>query len=458
MQAKIERGLDLEAIQELAEQENLAEELRILYVALTRAEERLYICLMEGIEKSNSAGFYLFSGGQDAYTAKSSAVPLKQDFEDLRAHLDLLSQKHPQSIFISIADTQAKDREIESLTKKLKKNKSKGPEAQKLKFSTRGLQRKIQSSLALYSFSRMVRQKEESYAPYGQITDKPEGDMSCQKKTRLLKEEDPRTIFSFHRGMEAGSFFHKLLEDIMDIAFRERISFTKLFSNLKNIKQVIVANLERYNYSLDWQDCILKQICVLFKTPLLEERSLSLILLEPEECMTELGFYFNLDAAQILRKDSLKNPTIKRDIPIEPKLKETLGQLPQGIQDLWPEDLTLHKGRRFLQGYIDFVFAFRERFYIIDWKSNFLGSQVEDYSIEKIEENMQAYAYHLQYYIYVDALDRFLKLRQPGYEYETHFGGVFYIYLRGIDPMRNTGVYFARPSPTQLQAFQSCAS
>ncbi|HEX9974174.1 MAG TPA: hypothetical protein VGD14_19045, partial [bacterium] len=55
--------------------------------------------------------------------------------------------------------------------------------------------------------------------------------------------------------------------------------------------------------------------------------------------------------------------------------------------------------------------------------------------------------YFLQYYIYTVALDKYLKLRQPGYRYERDFGGVFYIFLRGVDPMKDPEFGLYRDTP-----------
>jgi len=55
--------------------------------------------------------------------------------------------------------------------------------------------------------------------------------------------------------------------------------------------------------------------------------------------------------------------------------------------------------------------------------------------------------YTLQYHLYTVALHRYLKLRLPGYEYERHFGGVRYLFLRGLDPARpEMGTFSARPA------------
>jgi exodeoxyribonuclease V beta subunit len=84
----------------------------------------------------------------------------------------------------------------------------------------------------------------------------------------------------------------------------------------------------------------------------------------------------------------------------------------------------------------------------VDWKSNFLGGKVEDYHQQALESVMNSEHYVLQYLIYTVALDRYLNLRVPNYSYERHFGGVFYLFVRGMHVERGPefGVYHRKPS------------
>src|SRR4029453_6862594 len=100
----------------------------------------------------------------------------------------------------------------------------------------------------------------------------------------------------------------------------------------------------------------------------------------------------------------------------------------------------------FMKGFIDLVFEREERFYFVDWKSNWLGTDASSYAPENILTEMGRSFYNLQLSIYAVALHRYLRQRLPGYDYETNFGGAFYIFLRGIDPRKpSNGIFFARP-------------
>ena len=110
------------------------------------------------------------------------------------------------------------------------------------------------------------------------------------------------------------------------------------------------------------------------------------------------------------------------------------------------DNLKCHGG--FITGSIDLLFEHDGKFYILDWKSNLLP----DYSQETIRQSIINSYYQMQYLIYLAAVMRFLKqrLRLPQFgedEYEKYIGGVYYVYMRGIQPdVPSSGVFFDRPS------------
>ena len=98
------------------------------------------------------------------------------------------------------------------------------------------------------------------------------------------------------------------------------------------------------------------------------------------------------------------------------------------------------------------------RWYILDYKSNWLGPDPGDYAPEALGGAMREGGYTLQSLIYLVALHRYLGVRLPGYEYERHLGGAFYLFVRGIDPATGMGrgVHFDRPSAECLLALDDC--
>jgi len=153
-----------------------------------------------------------------------------------------------------------------------------------------------------------------------------------------------------------------------------------------------------------------------------------------------------------------------RDVPGARRLTEmeftypVAGLDPDGLHGL----LTRHGHRLpkpgfpeltgYLRGFIDLVFAHRGKWYVLDWKSNHLGARPEDYARPRLAEEMFRHAYELQALIYLTALHRYLRLRQPDYNYDVQMGGVFYLFIRGVRPSwPDAGIWHDRPARALIE-------
>jgi len=87
----------------------------------------------------------------------------------------------------------------------------------------------------------------------------------------------------------------------------------------------------------------------------------------------------------------------------------------------------------FLKGFIDLVVGDGEGYWLLDWKSNDLGSQATAYSRDRLLQEMTRHHYGLQGALYTLALHRYLSAADPGYSYERNFRGALYLFLRGTD-------------------------
>jgi exodeoxyribonuclease V beta subunit len=103
-------------------------------------------------------------------------------------------------------------------------------------------------------------------------------------------------------------------------------------------------------------------------------------------------------------------------------------------------------------GAIDLVFERGGKWYLADYKSNHLGARLEDYGAAGLERAMLQHHYYLQAHLYALALHRYLRVRAPGYDYGARFGGVFYLFLRGMRPDSTRGVFLAKPSWAAIDA------
>jgi exodeoxyribonuclease V beta subunit len=129
------------------------------------------------------------------------------------------------------------------------------------------------------------------------------------------------------------------------------------------------------------------------------------------------------------------------------KLKEALGSEVGQISD----------GKQlngFLNGFIDLVFRHDGKWWILDWKSNHLGNSASCYGREALERAMKEHNYHLQYHFYTAALTRYLTVASGGdFAYERDFGGVLYLFIRGVDGTGN-GIYCARPDRDVMERLE----
>lgn len=88
----------------------------------------------------------------------------------------------------------------------------------------------------------------------------------------------------------------------------------------------------------------------------------------------------------------------------------------------------IHQGM--MKGFADLVFEFDDKYYLVDWKSNYLGPTDEDYTQEKIADAMRQHQYYLQASIYMEALERYVKLFDTR-PFSKIFGGAIYYFIRG---------------------------
>ena len=108
-----------------------------------------------------------------------------------------------------------------------------------------------------------------------------------------------------------------------------------------------------------------------------------------------------------------------------------------------------------LKGFIDLVFRRDGRYYLLDYKSNWLGDSAQAYTPEAMARAMQAHRYDLQYQLYSLALHRYLRHRLADYDYDRHFGGVIYLFLRGVDGDGGQGIFSTRPARALVEGLDA---
>jgi len=239
--------------------------------------------------------------------------------------------------------------------------------------------------------------------------------------------EEPAGIFAFPKGAKAGTFLHDVFEHL------DFCNFTG-----PSRQDLVGEKLVQYGYDRSWLETICDMVDRVLRVPLdLEQQDFCLSKVRMEDRLNELEFYFPL---KVLAPETVGRILARADLRQE---------VPDPI-----ERLSFSPLRGFMKGFMDMVFRFENRYYLVDWKSNFLGARVEDYGHENLDRAMAENFYTLQYTFYALALNQYLKLRAQGYDYDRHFGGILYVFLRGVDPGKGPefGVYRDKPRRGLIEA------
>ncbi|MFZ5519322.1 MAG: exodeoxyribonuclease V subunit beta [Candidatus Zhuqueibacterota bacterium] len=398
-----------------AEKELLAENLRLLYVALTRAINRCYLAWGQINDAETSALAYLFHqpaevGGTDRIAAVRERF-LKMDSASLLSELKSLGSAAPESIAVSelppgVGVTYQPD------------------VSNQFELACRTFDGRIDSAWRITSFSALTSrvQPDQEIADYDATTAGDESRLAAEDET--VAPAESATIFQFPRGAASGIFLHKVFEELDFVGI----------SNADNAN-ILRNKMAEYRIGSGWFPALSNMIKNVLSAPLPGRGgAFSLSQIPKNDRLNELEFYVPLKR---LTADRLKIAFGKAGLTRsgEP-LPGRIGQL------------VFSPAEGFLRGFIDLVFQHDGRYYIIDWKSNYLGARVGDYDETALRVAMDQSHYTFQYLLYTLALHQYLKYRIPGYDYETMFGGVFYIFLRGVDPSLGAsfGVFADRPS------------
>jgi exodeoxyribonuclease V beta subunit len=404
----------------VAEKEELAEDLRLLYVALTRAKSRCYFVWGRFRDAERSAPAYLLHqpeawDGERVVTALETRV-LGLDDDRFLGELKLLEEEGRGSMQLSKVPMGGGMVCPPSL------------EAQG-KYACRRFSGTIDRSWQVPSFSSLVSGQSHRADLADRDGVSPES-LHEGMVEESAEAQEPSGIFAFPKGSKAGIFIH----DVM-----EHLDFAQ--EDASEIEGLVTEKLKDYGFELAWKECLCTMLQKVLSVPLEQSRTdFTLSRVGSTDRLNELEFYFPLrsissGALQAIFEDNGR-----------PGLKEGFLAKMKGL-DFAP-------ARGFMKGFIDMVFRFEDRFFLVDWKSNHLGPRVQDYGQKGLCAVMEENFYILQYHIYALALHQYLRLRVPGYDYETHFGGVYYIFLRGVDPAMGPefGIYRDRPPKELIDA------
>ncbi|MHA1018564.1 exodeoxyribonuclease V subunit beta [Enterobacter mori] len=392
-----EAVLDLskaESSVELAEAERLAEDLRLLYVALTRS---IWHCSL-GIaplfrrrgEKSGETDFHLSALGRLIQLGEP------KDAAGLRQCIEALCGDHIALHIPSSPDN----------------SRWQMPEQPVADLNARQIKRTLADDWRVTSYSGL-QQHGQSIAQDLM----PKLDVDAAGVGDVLPEP-ALTPHQFPRGASPGTFLHSLFEEL---------DFTQPVST-----EWVLKMLQSGGFDEKWQPVLTDWVTAILQAPLTQQ-GISLNQLTAKDKQVEMEFY--LPIASPLKADAL-DALIREYDPLSAGCPPLNFRQVQGM----------------LKGFIDLVFRHEGRYYLLDYKSNWLGDSSDAYTQDAMASAMQQHRYDLQYQLYTLALHRYLRHRIADYRYEDHFGGVIYLFLRGVDATDpNSGIFSTRPDAALIE-------
>jgi len=396
--------------QDLADEERLAEDLRLVYVALTRAKYACFVGISDRKTRSNSKKSQLIDSGLGYLLLKGQAQNTYNE------QLVALCTEDPSihSIHLAMRLSAQKYRTYENTI----------PHLEALKQP-----RYIRSQWISTSYSGLIRPR---YNTSSEL-DIPQLDIDVADETN----EETTTgvsIFDFPKGAAAGTCLHSIFEqvDFKHKAPRAEVihSLLKMYGYMGDLPEATAfLDEELVDRPSIWQPAIEKLVDDVLSTSL-DGQALCLKDIPVQQRLAEMEFTFPM---QEIQESQINRHILKYD-PLSTKAGEL--QL----------DLIKYRQSGQIKGFIDLTFCYQGKYYVLDWKSNHLGNTGSDYSPEAIEQAMIEHRYDFQYQIYALALHRFLRTRIKNYRYETHFGGVYYVFLRGVSPQTANGIFYTKPS------------
>ncbi|MEQ1740083.1 MAG: 3'-5' exonuclease, partial [Methyloglobulus sp.] len=373
---------ELEKHQTQAQYEEHAEDLRLAYVALTRAKYRCYVVWanVRSEDKANdSALAWLLNFAE-------------KDFSGQQAVLQRLQQQDEQAFAYRLLEVS------ETITGSYQKSVTHST------LLAKNRRRSLHTDWQMSSYTAL------SALSLSETPELPED------KAREGQTPTSNIIDALPTGAHTGNVIHELLENI---------PFADLANKL-NISTLRDKACKRYGLRLEQPEIIDNLLYNTVATPLsMNYPQFCLMNVSEAKCLKEMPFYLSLPSFNTQRINSILSdkPTI--------------------------QPLSHKQMSGFLTGFIDLICEYDGRYYVMDYKSNSLP----DYHVETLIHAMREHNYGLQYWIYSVVLHQYLQNRLGSYKFSDHFGGVRYLFVRGMNPdTAMSGIFQDSPDLATIEA------
>ena len=386
----------------VAEKERQREALRLLYVAMTRARHALWVGL-SGLQAGTgqkylwhrSAIGYLLSGPQRQPQNQPQNQPPEQRLQDC-----LALTEHCNDVAL-VQLPAAEVLPLPALTR-LAQRAEPPPLVMSAPYAAQ-----FERHWTISSYSALVREASWGLAASGALPthllrDDEPVEAAASHATAALRAASGQAWHQFPRGALAGNFLHDQLQWLAEESFALDTS--------EPLQRALQRRCERQGWGHRAEEVVawLSKVCT---TPL---PALGAPLAAMSSLAPEMEFWLPSDGLQAHKLDALCQQYIQ----------------PAAARPLLPE----RKLKGMLMGFADLVFEHQGRFWVLDYKSNALGTRDTDYTQEAMNSAMLQHRYDVQAALYMLALHRLLQLRLgAGYVPAQRLGGAVYYYLRGVN-------------------------
>jgi exodeoxyribonuclease V beta subunit len=388
-----------------ADQERLGEDIRKLYVALTRARFATWVGTAALDNWQQSGLGYLIAGG-----GQSRVSDCLEELAQGRAEIGITPLPDPD-------ETQYQEQAPEALGPALVSKR----------------EAREDWWIASYSSIEYTGMTGTGIAFTGEVEDAETQNLLEESSQEGSQEESNETAqlavhrnqHHFPKGAGPGTFLHELLE------WCTQQGFQRVVDNPSLLHEQLTRRCGTRGWS-DWVEPLERWLLALISKPLSLDRAgtervslANLTTLRPE-----LEFWFESRNVRVRKLDQLVTAHTLNGAD-RPRVEET-------------------RFNGMLKGFIDLVFEHEGRYYVLDYKSNTLGEDDSAYTDQAMGDAILDKRYDLQYVLYLLALHRLLKARLPDYDYDQHIGGAVYLFLRGVESPGG-GAFSDKPPRTLIE-------
>lgn len=442
------------SVKDLVEVAALQEQERLLYVALTRAKLANFISLPPCISLNGKT--------YQSPLKKLISIVSKDDSADSKGKPSKRATKKSKDKEVGIdttkdvvvndpPKTQLKAVENPDLFKKL--------ETVELDECVE-LQNSISQEGEVSSLDKGSVDNSFTVTSYSAITSGAHNDMfasSVDEKETSVEDGDSDDSkdkdlinFNFAKGSTAGSFLHKIMEIVLAKDDVDKTDKDSLYNFVNSQLKYDFYHL--VSKSGDDEDAKNEKIVALsswlydiLNANLLPKAKdgdqVKLSNLKALDCARELDYFLPCKDFKVRVLNGICHDFYESEVKAFEML--SVPELP---------DLKKSNFKGYMNGSLDLVAKFDTetgpKFYMIDYKSNYLGNSFSQYTQQKILKSIFESRYDVQILFYSLALYRFLKTTLPNFSYEKDFGGVMYLYLRGMNSFdtKSPGQFYVKPS------------